>query len=214
MKSELAMEVRVIEAMPEHAPLMLALEDAEYGPGWSLVAIIEERLRGGCGLVAVCRAVEAEGVGAEFRSDNGDAVVGMRLFAAPGAWDTTSADMGPCSPDRWREMGFQRLALARAVVVHPAMQKRGIGQRLMAESFRRARHVHGADGMVVHVWASSPSATALAHKRRDDVPLLEVARHPEAWRRYSVESGWKCLYCGPPPCLCEAIECIYDLRNL
>jgi GNAT superfamily N-acetyltransferase len=209
------MEVRVIEATAEHAPMMLALEDAEYGAGWSTVAVIAERVRGGCGLVAVCGAEEAEGVGAEFRLPNGTAVVGMRIFAAPGAWDAAADDMGPCSPARWRELGFEKpLALARAIVVHRAWQGRGIGQRLMAESFRRARHVHGAEGMLVHVWASSPGAKALANKKREDVPLIEVARHAEAWKRYSVQSGWQCLYCGDPPCLCESIEAIYDLRNV
>ncbi len=202
----------MLEATSEHAPMMLALEDAEYGPGWSTVELIAERLRGGCGLVAV--AEDAEGVDEQFRLASGEAVVGMRLFSPPTGWAIDAPDMAPCSPDRWRELGFRSLALARAIVVHRSFQGRGVGQRLMAESFRRAREVHGADGMLVHVWAASPSARALAQKRRERIPLIEVARHAEAWRRYSVESGWTCLYCGPPPCLCQSIECIYDLREL
>ena len=203
----------MVEATAEHVPMMMRLEDAEYGVGWSTAEQIAERCRGGCGLVALCRSGVLEDAGAEFRCGD-DSVVGMRLFAPPGQWRPGEcSDMAPCSVERWRELGFVSLALARAVVVHRAAQGRGIGERLMKESFRRARDVHGADGMVVHVWAPSPGATALAKKRREGVTLVEVARHSEAWRAYSLESGWTCLYCGPPPCRCECIECIYDLRK-
>lgn len=201
-----------MRAEEEHLPMVIALQDVAFGAGWSTLDELRAKCDLGGASVALC---EDAALGEAFRVRDGQYVCGYRAFAPPGTWQVGLwADMAPCSEEQWRQLGFQSLALAKAIIVHPDMQGRGIGEQLMRGSFERARTEYGADGMLVHVWRQSRSAVAMARKRRDKVPLLEIATHPNAWRQFSIDANWTCLYCGAPPCHCGAIEAIYDLRNL
>jgi GNAT superfamily N-acetyltransferase len=78
-------------------------------------------------------------------------VVAFQVFFPPGTWFPDSfADMAPCSPEKWKALGFANLALGKAVCVHPKMQGLGIGEMLFKASFDLARKL-GADGMLSHV---------------------------------------------------------------
>ncbi len=192
-----------------HYPSMMHIQDLCFAENWSTVQDFESKCKLGGAIVALIRGRAEEPilqVGEEF-------VVGFEVFFPPGTWKPNGfSDMAPCSPDQWQQLGFTSLALGKAVCVHPRWQGRGIGEKLLSECFRLAKVKFNADGMLSHIWESSPSAVNLARKKRK-IKLMEVAIHENAWLTYSISSSWNCPYCGEPPCQCKAIEGIYDLRD-
>ena len=190
--------VDVVRAGDEHIAAMMELQIAEFGPGWGS----ESDMRSKCALGGAWVAL-LEG-----------RVVGLRVALPPEAWAPDMwADLAPCSPDKWREKGFERLALAKAVIVDRSVQGKGVGEQLLTRSFEQARREWKCDGMVVHVWCSSEGAVRIAKKKRNFVPFVEIAEHKDAWMKYSIDADWNCFYCGKP-CRCAAIEAVYDLRQL
>lgn len=182
---------------------MAALTDLQFGEGWGDFDSLGRQLKEGA------RALVLE---KDEEEDGSSTVVGMRVFNPPGTWNVSCwPDLAPCSVELWRDKGFrlETMSLARSIIIHPSYQRRGLGEKLLRESFKLAKSL-GSEGMLCHVWAPQKSATALALKQRAEFPSIFIAKHADAWTKYSIDSCWQCPFCGNP-CHCDAIEIIYSL---
>lgn len=213
-----AMAPTIVPVSDAHYAPMAALEEIAFGAGWSDAAGLRRHCALGGALVIVADAHEAFDTRLRFIDTDTGAmrmVVGLRVWIAPGQWRPGLwADMAPCCEDVWRAHGLavEQLAFAKAIIVHPALQGRGLGEALLMASFRAIKCA-GAMGVLTHLWAPQKSAVALARKPRARVPLIEVATHRAPWFDYSVAVGWQCPFCTPAGCRCDAIEVLYDLRG-
>lgn len=99
-----------------------------------------------------------------------------------------------------------QLGIFRSVVVAEGRRDKGIASALMKESL----HELSKKGVSVILM--------LGWKHGGEVPIgklatkfkfKQVARIPGLWTESSIEEGFTCPVCGPPPCKCEAI--VYTL---
>jgi len=131
---------------------------------------------------------------------NGHAV-GLYIMYSPTAWKPSDFPL-EFSVDKY-SLPLDQLAFCEAAVVHPRMQRMGIGRLMYEWSIQAVKNVApNVKGFITQVWMESASALPFAESNGSRV----IKTHPNAWRQYYLDCGLECNHCKGL-CCCTSAEC-------
>lgn len=171
-----------------------ALGDVCIGPGYYPPETVREY---------IARSTAADGTVLAYVAERDGALLGFRFVLPPGEW---SHGRGKgLSPQAW-PAPIEAAGYFQSCFVHPDAMGSGVGGRLAHRALDDLRAL-GARIVVSHSWKQSPHNSSLRYLKR--LGFRVVAEHPLYWS----EIDYHCKRCGPPPCLCTALEVVLELET-
>lgn len=135
---------------------------------------------------------------------NAGHLIGFRIVFLPGLW-SSHLEFNKSLKEKWN-VPLNRVAYFKTACVHLDFRRKGIGTKLAYAAINDLIALK-AQAIVTHSWDESPNNSSNLYLK--SFGFEDLGPRPLFWH----EDSYDCDVCHSKPCICNATEMIFRIRN-